>query len=234
MATQYRRKALMDQFGMEDDPNAPDVPNPIPPPPEIGGMETMPTTETPATSAPAAAPNYRDQSTVNLAGWDPTRTDNTGKMEFGRFAQSKGGHVTGDDIRAFVAQNPDEWELDPRSSANDPHIRQKQAWLDNPANNDGKTGARSIWQDVIRDAGPGGANAAAFSNVEGDPALGYEAPQAGGAVLGGDGLAGPMSNLNGLLQGNPMAAIQAEIAKLMQGGTKPNLQALLSQFGGGV
>lgn len=136
-----------------------------------GGLDTLYGDPAPGLqpSADPAAPDalappswLNDTSTVNLPGWDPSRTDNDPKMELGRFAASKGGILTGDDIRAFVAADP-RWEIDPNSSRDDPHIRVKQNELDK-----WKPGV-SMWQDVIADSGPGGANRAQFSNADGGP-----------------------------------------------------------------
>ena len=55
-----------------------------------------------------------------------------------------------------------------------------------------------------------------------DPNLpGNQVPVGGGAATAA----------GGLLSGNPLDVIRAEIAKLMGGNAKPNLQALLAQFG---
>ena len=100
---------------------------------------------------------------VTLPGFDPTRTDNDPKYAYGRFAQqwlASGKPWGGDAVRAFVAQDP-RWEIDPNSSKDDPRIRVKQAELDK-----WKPGT-SIWQETIRDSGPGGANAVQFINAGG-------------------------------------------------------------------
>lgn len=183
-----------------------------------------------ATVGPADAPAsnpYRDGSTVNLPGWDNTRTDNAGKYEFGRFAQSKGGHITGDDVRAFVAANPDEWEIfDPtgKGMGNDPLIRQKQSWMDDPTHGDPKRGQRSVWQDVIGDSGPGGANRAQFGNAAGDPALGFAEPDAQAAMGGGGGI-NPL-----LMTGDPTGNINAALGQY--GGQSDLLQRLIQQLQG--
>lgn len=186
-------------------------------------------------ASPAGGSPYRDGSTVKLAGWDGSRTDNTGKYEFGRAvqqAQGRGEKYDADWVRKFVGDNSNEWELDPRSSANDPHIRQKQSWLDDPANGDGKSGHTSIYQDVLGDAG--GANRPQFGNVEGDPALGYEAaPSDGGHSEGGhaaaDGHGAGGYALDDALSGDPLAKIQQMIQQLS--GARPNFAALLSELG---
>lgn len=82
--------------------------------------------------------------------------------------------------------------------------------------------------DVIKDDGsivfqdPRGAEPGASSGSGGTSSGGM-----------GGGIAGAQSNLNGLLQGDPTAKIQQAIEALMQGGNRPNLQALLAQLGGG-
>lgn len=53
-------------------------------------------------------------------------------------------------------------------------------------------------------------------------------PQMGG---GNAGLAGAQAGIDGLLQGDPMAAIRQALEQLMSGGDKPNLAALLGQLG---
>lgn len=117
-------------------------------PPEFPSSSAVPPGATPAPIA------------VSLPGWDPRRTDNDPKYVFGRFVQSwqaSGKPWGAEGARAFVAQDP-RWEIDPQSSPDDPRIRVKQAELDK-----WKPG-QSVWQDVIRDSGPGGANAPMFEN----------------------------------------------------------------------
>lgn len=100
----------------------------------------------------------------NTPGWEESRlnnpTDTDPKTEFGRYVAAHGGHVTGDDVRAFVSSDP-RWEIDPTSSPDDPRIRVKQTALDL-----WKPG-QSIYQDVIKDSGPGGANVGMFENAGG-------------------------------------------------------------------
>ena len=120
--------------------------------PTIAGVAT-------STAEPALIPPGGYQA---VAGFDTARLNNSNDLDpktvFGRFVSSKGGHITADDVRAFVAADP-RWEIDPTSSQDDPHIRVKQSDLDK-----WKPG-ESVWQDVIRDSGPGGANAGQFSNA---------------------------------------------------------------------
>lgn len=115
--------------------------------------------KTTATPEPANVPPGGYQTVV---GFETTRLNNPNDLDpktvFGRFVSSKGGRITADDVRAFVAADP-RWEIDPTSSQDDPHIRVKQAELDK-----WKPG-QSVWQDVIRDSGPGGANIGQFSNA---------------------------------------------------------------------
>lgn len=109
---------------------------------------------------------------INLPGWMSNRTDNDPKQVMGQFAQNwmaQGKQWGADGVRAFVAQDP-RWEINPNSSPNDPQIRVKQDVL-----NGWKPGT-STWQDVIRDSGPGGANAPQFNNAIGDPSMGYASP----------------------------------------------------------
>jgi hypothetical protein len=146
--------------------------------PPIAPPQGQPSTQPPAPpTAPPAAPQappaqapppawLTSQEPVNLPGWESSRTDNDPKYTFGRFAQSLGGKITGDDVRNFVSLDP-RWEIDPTSSKDDPRIRVKQEEL-----NTWKPGHESRWQDVIRDSGPGGANAAQFMNSETRPGEG--------------------------------------------------------------
>lgn len=186
------------------------------------------------TAAPAAPSWLTSTEKVNLPGWDNQRTDLDPKMEFGRYAQSKGGHLTGDDVRAFVAADP-RWELGGKTGGDDPLIRVKQAELDK-----WKPG-QSVWQDVIGDSGPGGANTAAFFNAAGDPSQGFAAPESPGPSGGalppslamGGGLGGG-NTLDTSLTGDPLAQIKAALAQLSAGSQqRPNMQALIDQIGRG-
>lgn len=118
-------------------------------------------------------------NSVRLAGWDASRTDSDPKYAFGRFVQdwqASGKPYNADAVRAFVAQDP-RWEVDPATAAgSDPHIRVKQTALDT-----WKPGT-SIYQDVIKDSGPGGANAPMFENAGGaGPAVAPARPAASGS-----------------------------------------------------
>lgn len=239
-----RKKQLVDGLmGDAPDPQAgalnvpgiqPSAGGPTLDPPALPGDDRIQPPGGPV-SLQTTTPNWRDNSTVNLPGWDNTRTDNSGKYEFGRFAQSKGGHLTGDDVRGFVNQNPDEWEIYGGSSKDDPLIRQKQAWLSDPSHGDSKSGQQSTWQDVIRDAGPGGANQATFNNAAGDPSLGFAAPEEQAQMPQGGGL------LPGTSQGqgggtDVLAQIMAALAKYQQPGGQPPTdprQSLLAGLMGG-
>ena len=125
------------------------------PAPALRRTQTLTPTEG-ATTPPVYLATVR-----NMPGFDQSRLDNPNdgdpKIVFARFAASKGGVITADDVRAFVAADP-RWEIDPNSGPNDPHIRVKQSELDR-----WKPGV-SVWQDVIRDSG--GANQAQFVNAE--------------------------------------------------------------------
>ncbi len=101
---------------------------------------------------------------VNLSGFDPSRTDDSPKYTFGRWAQQwqRSGKPWGADaIRAFVAQDP-RWELDDPTSL-DPKLRVRQSELDK-----WKPG-QSVWQDVIGDAG--GQNRIQYQNMGGSAPL---------------------------------------------------------------
>lgn len=130
-----------------------------------------------------------------VPGFDTTRLnnpqDNDPKTVFGRFASSKGGHVTAADILGFAQADP-RWETS--GSPNDPLLRVKQAELDK-----WKPG-KSLWQDVIRDAG--GMNAAQFLN-----APGQEAPATGGVAP-----VNPMGSLMAL----PPSVLQQLLQQLLQ------------------
>jgi hypothetical protein len=219
------------------------------PPPASSALTPVPGVTGPLSSDPnspnvkaavdyAATQQPKPPSTasVTLAGWDPSRTDNNGKYEYGRAVQAalnSGQTYNADWVRSFVAQHPNEWEIDPNSSPNDPHIRQKQSYL-NSATGDSKQGQTSIYQDVLGDAG--GANRPQFSNVEGDPALGYAAPTASASPS----MASPMSagsgtsGLASALQGDPYAAINSGLSAISgPSQTDTLLQTLLAQLRGG-
>lgn len=84
--------------------------------------------------------NYRDGSPIRGG-----RMDNDGLTEYSRFRQALGHTPSDDDIRQYIAAHPDEWEMkmDPKLGL---VFRQKQGWLNDPANGDSKTGANSTWQ----------------------------------------------------------------------------------------
>lgn len=137
----------------------------------------------------------------NPTGFEQSRlnnpTDNDPKTVFGRWVASMGGQITGDDVRAFVASDP-RWEINPASSPNDPQIRVKQTALDT-----WKPGT-SYWQDPIRDAGPGGANAGQFENAAGS-GPGY-APTTADSMTGwldNRGLRGGAGSTPGGVPGGP-------------------------------
>ena len=185
----------------------------------------------PEAAAGPAAPN----KTVNLAGWDPTRTDDAGKYQYGRAVQDaigRGETYNADWVRNFVKQNPNDWEIfDPtgKGMGADPLIRQTQAAVDRGP----KRGQPTTWQDVLGDSG--GANRPQFGNASGDPALGFAAPETGGGgaalggvpLSGGPGVGGAL--LDDALSGDPLAKLQEMIAKLS--GSRPNFAALMQQLG---
>jgi hypothetical protein len=221
-------------------PAAAPTPGTLTPVPGVTGPltsdPTSPNVKAAVDYAATQQPKPPSTASVNLAGWDPSRTDNNGKYEYGRAVQAalnSGQTYNADWVRNFVSQHPNEWEIDPNSSPNDPHIRQKQSYL-NSATGDSKQGQTSIYQDVLGDAG--GANRPQFSNVEGDPALGYSAPTASASPS----MASPMSagsgttGLASALQGDPYAAINSGLNSISgPSQTDTLLQTLLAQLRGG-
>jgi hypothetical protein len=200
---QPNQQALLKQL----DPNAGGIQPSADLPPAMGAPEPA------ATAAPPAWMNSTES--VNLPGWEGSRTDGDPKYQFGRFAQSKGGTLTGDDIRGFVAADP-RWEIQDGSSQDDPRIRVKQGDL-----NTWKPGHESRWQDVIQDSGPGGANRAQFINSEPDPGGGL--PPLPGPMLP----SAPGAELDPMLSDDPLQKILAAIGQ--HGG---NADALLGKLGG--
>jgi hypothetical protein len=227
MAEQFRRKALMNEFGIEDPETAPGGFLPMPEQgqpapglvqqtqPEAGPVE-LPGGQT-------AAPDYRKTGKYASTAYDAAKLarpweEQSEKYRIGNvlsnFDPSQG--LTPEVIAALNAADIYGAKF---SGAGD------KLTVDNAGGHErfGKGGTSDVNIGFKTGNGTWGAWT--------DPALEGPAAAAGGGGMN-SGMAGAQSNLDGLLQGNPMAAIQAEIAKLMQGGNRPNLEALLGQFGG--
>ncbi len=243
MADQYRRKALIDQFGIAegDDPNAPTEftsfqPDPgqqaspaappaeLPSPPFAGDAPGLP----PVGAPPAAPPSWNKGANAGknsgmILGFDTDKLNDPGS---GSAAGSKYTSAA----KAFSGGLKEDVGVSRGGLDNMNNYLKANGFPNAQVVGDDKIdfgdGMGPI--DVIRSDGQ-----IVFQNTSGNPiweGQGFKSDVGGGG--GGTPLAGPQSNLDGLLQGSPMEAIQAEIAKLMQGGNRPNLQALLGQLGG--
>lgn len=223
MAEQYRRKALMDAFGVEEeDPlQQPDPIGPtaeVPPPPIAAPMETA------APVAPAG-PDYRKPGQYTSTAYDPTKMQRpwdemSEKYRIGtvlsNFDPSRG--LTPEVIDALNKADIFGAKF---SGAGD------KLTVDNAGGHArfGKGGTADVNIGFKTGKGTWGAWT--------DPELEAQAAAQGG--MGGgmnSSLAGAQSNLNGLLRSDFQSAIQAALAKMTNGGA-PNLQALLQQLGGG-
>jgi hypothetical protein len=231
MADQYRRKALMNEFGIEEeDPNA-DMPMPLPPDtgiqqtqPEAGPME-LGAQPTPAAAAPSWSKGANaGKNSGMILGFD---TAKLGDPNSGSAAGSKYTKAA----KTFSGGLTEDVGVSRGGLGNMLNYVKANGFPNAQVVGDDKIdfgdGMGPI--DVIRSDGQ-----IVFQNTTGNPiweGQGFK-PDANSGALGqaGAGGADPSAFLGG---GNPLDAIRAEIAKLIGGNSRPNLQALLSQFGGG-
>jgi len=235
MAEPYRKNALLNALGVEDeDPQQSDpMPSPAELPPAMGAApgiapgEMTPNQGPPpiidqVASAPIARKNTRLMEGDEGKLADIGHAAKSPKYDFlqlanqGKYGYDQLGDMLGELQKGPNAQHWQGWTAD----------KDKLRFTGDPSQ------LGSAWNGVTEVDAIGGFNSGnpqGFRWGANDPGGGGEpAPSAGGSR----GVRAP-SNLNPMLQGNPMASIQDAIAQLMQGGNAPNLQALLAQLGGG-
>lgn len=207
MADQFRKKALVDQFGLTDE-------DPLQQPdPEATQIELPPVAPAPdmPPPAPPGAPTWSkgvNPNTGMILGYD------LGKLNDKSYTSGKYNPA----VRAFS-----------EGLKNDVGV--SRGGLGNMLNflkANGFPQAQLVGDDKI-DFGDG---AGPIDVIRSDGQIVFQDPRGAGAGAGaGAPTDGAATGAAGLLGGNPLDAIRAELAKLMGGNGQPNLQALLAQLG---